>query len=101
MNQLFNNKHSKTVFVIFLIDVISSLNRLDFVPLCPLSESYFAFFKIVDEANPSLCHLVWPFAIACLQVMFIVGGLVSLDETLFTRFGFSLSIIFWLSLRRF
>ena len=71
MNQLFNNKHSKTVFVIFLNDVISSLNRLDFVPLCPLSESYFAFFKIVDEANPSLCHLVWPFGImAC--PMFIV-----------------------------
>ncbi len=53
MNQWFNNKHSKTVFVIFLNDVISSLNRLDFVPLCPLSESYFEFFKIVDEANPS------------------------------------------------
>jgi hypothetical protein len=56
MNQLFNNKHSKTVFVIFLINVISSLNRLNFVSLCPLSESYFAFFIIVDKANPSLCH---------------------------------------------
>jgi hypothetical protein len=53
MNQLYNSKHSKTVFVIFLIHVISSLYRLDFVPLCPLSESYFAFFKIVDEAISS------------------------------------------------
>jgi hypothetical protein len=103
MNQLLNNMHSKTLFVIFLIDVITSLNRLEFVPLCPLSESYFAIFEIVDEANPSLWHLVWPFAIACLMLIGF-SDLVSLNGTLFIRFGifgFSLSIIIWLSLRRF